>query len=51
MKEINGKVPTKPKNFMALVVYSSENERAQKAIKIVKKIFGIQIRILFLKEK
>jgi hypothetical protein len=34
---------------MGLVVYASKNERVQKSIKIIKKIFGYQLKILLLK--
>ena len=39
------------KKFKAIIVYSMNNERVQKAIKIIKKIFGTQLKLVFLKEK
>jgi hypothetical protein len=40
----------KEKKFIGLVVYAASNERVQKSIKIIKKIFGYQLKILLLKE-
>ena len=39
------------KKFKSVIIYPSYNEKINKTIKLVKKIFGSQLKLLFIKEK